>query len=79
MSVEQAMDILAQQSDDLAIINKQVNTARDDVDDREWKVQKKRKTRDALREKLAEVSRVKETKIQSSIERNPQTEQDYKE
>lgn len=79
MSVEEAMDILAKQSDDLALINKQVNDIRDHVDDCEWRVQKKRKERDALKNRLAEVARLKETTKQSSSERDPQTEQNYKE
>ncbi|KAG2210470.1 hypothetical protein INT47_002412 [Mucor saturninus] len=78
MSVEEAMDILAKQSEDLALINKQVNDTRDQVDDLEWKVQKKRRERDALKERLAKVASLKETTIQSSSERDPQTERDYK-
>lgn len=79
MSLEEAMDILAKQSEDLALINKQVNDTRDQVDDLEWKVQKKRRERDALKERLAKVASLKETTIQSSSERDPQTERDYKE
>jgi DNA-binding XRE family transcriptional regulator len=58
-------------------MNKLVNDRRDHIDDCEWKVQKKRKMRDALKEKLAEALKVKETTIKSNIERNPQTEEDY--
>lgn len=77
MTIEEAKGILAQQTQDLALMNRKVINSRDDIGEYEWKVQKKQKARDGLQEKLSKALKIMETTIKSNTEKDPKIEQDY--